>query len=252
MIYLIKGVGYGSRGIEEHLKIGYSSDGKSRFDTYKTHNPTCSVLYQVPLWSEKLEKKIHKFFKHLEHVGDMEEWYIYSKKIINFFKRFKDEKETDVETYIDEILKIRSYGYSLDGDDIDFLKKYWFDCNTKQERLKYLYEVAHGISCNDYDQLEDDVRFYYESVKKSIAEELKYDLGLIRKESLKNNETFIELLDETFEVGEIYSEDKINQFLKNCRILPDLELSDLCSILEIKDINIPGETKKYYKIWQKF
>lgn len=248
MIYLIEGLGYGPGGIEEEYKIGYTSDVKSRLDTYRTHNPTCRVLFQIPLWSEKLENKIHKFFDHLEHVGDMKEWYVRDIRIKRFFERFKDSKEGDVEAYIDEILRVRSYGYPLDGDDVDFLKKYWFDCKTKQERLKYLYEAIPEVSYDDLNKIEEDVRNFCESVKKSKAEDLGYDLKLVREEYIKGNKLLQEFIKDNFEVGEIYSENKINNFLKDWELtIEDLHLFNL----DPKEVNIVEESfsvKKYYLI----
>lgn len=61
MIYLIKSAGYDeSENLIHLLKIGYTEDNNRdrRFMSYKLHNPTCKILYEIPSLSEDIEKRI--------------------------------------------------------------------------------------------------------------------------------------------------------------------------------------------------
>ena len=89
MIYLIKSAGYDENENLIHLlKIGYTEDSSKdkRFQTYRIHNPTCKVLYEIPNLPEDIEKRIQYKFRNLKYNGYGNEWFYYSEDIINFFK----------------------------------------------------------------------------------------------------------------------------------------------------------------------
>ena len=92
MIYLIESAGYKEEGgiatFFKLLKIGYTEDFKKdkRFITYKLHNPTCKVLYEILGYDEDIEKRIQYKFKNLIYSDYGREWFNYSEDIINFFK----------------------------------------------------------------------------------------------------------------------------------------------------------------------
>ena len=55
MIYLIKSAGYDENENLIHLlKIGYTEDNNRdrRFMSYKLHNPTCKILYEIPVFQK--------------------------------------------------------------------------------------------------------------------------------------------------------------------------------------------------------
>lgn len=248
MIYLIESAGYDPiGGFENQLKIGYTSDGSSRFNAYLTHNPTCIVLYKIPLWSDTLEKKIHKYFSYIRHPGGKEEWYKHSDSILEFFAKFKDSKEEEVEKYIDEILKIRSFGYSLEGDltYVEFFKNYWFYKKTKRERLEFVYSNLDSLRDEELDNMESDVCFYVTRVKSDIAKELDHDIEKVRKIAIECSDIKERLLS-FFEQNEIYSREKIEKILK-IRIYPFLNLTveDIENIVKFNEIDIDGEV--YFK-----
>lgn len=63
MLYLIESAGYkvgknNSISYFKLLKIGYSEENTKnrRYYTYKSHNPTCQVLYEIPECTEDNEK----------------------------------------------------------------------------------------------------------------------------------------------------------------------------------------------------
>lgn len=69
MIYLIESAAFrtNEKGEDEYfplLKIGYTKDEQRdiRFSTYKMHNPTYQVLYEIP---KTTEKRIQYKFKDL-------------------------------------------------------------------------------------------------------------------------------------------------------------------------------------------
>lgn len=237
MIYLIKAAGYSiDGGYEDQLKIGYTSEGKSRFDAYWTHNPTHKILYRIPLWSLRLEQKIHKFFENHLHVGDCKEWYCYSEDIIRFFEKFKNEKEEVVEKYMDEILKGRSYGYELEGDDPMFLKKYYIDCIGTTKRLELIF-TSENISARDLGTIGSlDIQFFLSFVDKDSAKELGYDQEKIRKLSLKNCEQVKEDLKKSIEVGEVYSKVKLEKIVKKLGAIYPITFQDLSDFLQLEEV----------------
>ena len=98
MIYLIKSAGYDENEELIHLlKIGFTEDSKRnrRFQTYKLHNPTCKILYEIPDLPEDIEKKIQYKFRDLLYSEYGREWFYYSEDIINFFR---DIDKVDLES----------------------------------------------------------------------------------------------------------------------------------------------------------
>lgn len=250
MIYLIEGAGFCSLGgFERELKIGYTSEGKERFEAYQIHNPTRKILYMIPGWSIKLEQSIHKFFSHLDHVGDCKEWYKYSDSIVKFFEDYKDKPESDVKSYIDTILKGRDYGYELIGDDLLFLNEFFVKCNNSKERIRLVFEYPSKISEQDLDQT-GEVAYFFSRLTKDQARNLDYDREALKRECLKIDNSVKEILGSYLEVGEIYSRRKIEKVIRlvESQVLhiPGLTLEDIQLYYTIDQITIGGSV--YYMI----
>lgn len=93
MIYLIRSAGYGDDNkYIDLLKIGYTDESvkDKRYISYKLHNPTCKVLYEILGGTEDQEKRIQYKFKDLLYPNYGREWFYYSEEIIDFFKEIQD------------------------------------------------------------------------------------------------------------------------------------------------------------------
>ena len=98
MIYLIKSAGYDENENLIHLlKIGYTEDNNRdrRFMSYKLHNPTCKILYEIPSLSEDIEKRIQYKFRDYKYKEYGNEWFYYNDDVINFFR---DIDKVDLES----------------------------------------------------------------------------------------------------------------------------------------------------------
>jgi hypothetical protein len=200
MIYLIKSAGYDENENLIHLlKIGYTEDNNRdrRFMSYKLHNPTCKILYEIPSLSEDIEKRIQYKFRDYKYKEYGNEWFYYNDDVINFFrdidkvdleslpknpvrgsKEFKKIKNEcrevlsyffntkDTEEYLENIISKVKDQLSKDYV-IEYLRK---DPNVENERVDKYFEVLRcretGIYC------EDDI------VNHEVSEFLKVYTGL--------------------------------------------------------------------------
>lgn len=200
MIYLIKSAGYDENENLIHLlKIGYTEDNNRdrRFMSYKLHNPTCKILYEIPSLSEDIEKRIQYKFRDYKYKEYGNEWFYYNDDVINFFrdidkvdleslpknpvrgsKEFKKIKNEcrevlsyffntkDTEEYLENIISKVKDQLSKDYV-IEYLRK---DPNVGNERVDKYFEVLRcretGIYC------EDDI------VNHEVSEFLKVYIGL--------------------------------------------------------------------------
>ena len=200
MIYLIKSAGYDENENLIHLlKIGYTEDNNRdrRFMSYKLHNPTCKILYEIPSLSEDIEKRIQYKFRDYKYKEYGNEWFYYNDDVINFFrdidkvdleslpknpvrgsKEFKKIKNEcrevlsyffntkDTEEYLENIISKVKDQLSKDYV-IEYLRK---DPNVGNERVDKYFEVLRcretGIYC------EDDI------VNREVSEFLKVYIGL--------------------------------------------------------------------------
>lgn len=92
MIYLIKSSAYNKEGnYIDILKIGYTRDNnyKSRFMTYRYHNPTCELLYIIPEATEVDEDNLQYYFRDYQFIHNSfssSEWFYYKDEIVDYFK----------------------------------------------------------------------------------------------------------------------------------------------------------------------
>ena len=178
---------------------GYTEDNNRdrRFMSYKLHNPTCKILYEIPSLSEDIEKRIQYKFRDYKYKEYGNEWFYYNDDVINFFrdidkvdleslpknpvrgsKEFKKIKNEcrevlsyffntkDTEEYLENIISKVKDQLSKDYV-IEYLRK---DPNVGNERVDKYFEVLRcretGIYC------EDDI------VNREVSEFLKVYIGL--------------------------------------------------------------------------
>ena len=87
MIYVLKSAGYNTSGQHiDLLKIGYSSDWKTRKTQYLLHNPTIQTLYEIENLEEEWEHKLHYKFKKYRYKDYGNEWFYCRDEILEYFK----------------------------------------------------------------------------------------------------------------------------------------------------------------------
>jgi hypothetical protein len=92
MVYLIKSAGYDKNdNFIDILKIGYTKDinCKSRVMNYIYHNPTCKLLFTIPLATEVDEDNLQYYFRDYLLISDVyssNEWFYYNESILEYFK----------------------------------------------------------------------------------------------------------------------------------------------------------------------
>lgn len=92
MVYLIKSAGYNKNGdFIDLLKIGYSKDINcdTRVMSYIYHNPTCKLLFTIPLATEEDESNLQYYFREHLFISDVyssNEWFYSNDDILEYFK----------------------------------------------------------------------------------------------------------------------------------------------------------------------
>lgn len=74
----------GEFGYSPLLKIGYTKNIDSRFDSYELHNVGCKLL-KTREGGTDLENYMHKYFSKYKY-PNREEWFYYSQEIIDNFQ----------------------------------------------------------------------------------------------------------------------------------------------------------------------
>lgn len=83
------------------LKIGYTKDIDSRFDTYLLHNPGCKLLGKREGDTE-LESFFHSYYSEYKYPGRDREWFYYSQDIVDNFQDLQiGDKFLSKEEYIE-------------------------------------------------------------------------------------------------------------------------------------------------------
>ena len=134
MIYVILSSAFKSEDNEDEfiklIKIGYTEDSHKdcRYYSYKIHNPSSRVLFEIPGCSLEIETLLHSYFSQYRYDKFGKEWYYWNDEIIQFFKINKTEND---------LVSI------IDSD----LKK-----GCKKQRFKEFSKYAHEIidSCLNY------------------------------------------------------------------------------------------------------
>lgn len=237
MIYLIKSAGYDENENLIHLlKIGYTEDNNRdrRFMSYKLHNPTCKILYEIPSLSEDIEKRIQYKFRDYKYKEYGNEWFYYNDDVINFFR---DIDKVDLE--------------SLPKNPVRGSKEFKKIKNECREVLSYFFNTK-------------DTEEYLENIISKVKDQLSKDyvIEYLRKDPNVGNER----VDKYFEVLRcretgIYCEDgivnhEVSEFLKvytglttmkeKLKLLCEYGLSDRAIDMVLNQISNSDEIKSYY------
>ena len=237
MIYLIKSAGYDENENLIHLlKIGYTEDNNRdrRFMSYKLHNPTCKILYEIPSLSEDIEKRIQYKFRDYKYKEYGNEWFYYNDDVINFFR---DIDKVDLE--------------SLPKNPVRGSKEFKKIKNECREVLSYFFNTK-------------DTEEYLENIISKVKDQLTRDyvIEYLRKDSRIGSKK----VDRYFEVlrcreSGIYCEDdivnrEVSEFLKvyiglntiydKLKLLCEYGLSQDAIQIVLGQIADSDEIKSYY------
>ena len=177
------------------LKVGYTKDIDSRFDTYLLHNPGCKLL-GTREGDTELESYLHSYFQKYKYPGRDREWFYYSQEIVDNFQILKVgdrwlEKEEYIEglreylkqevptpqelknKYLEDILLELEDTESEIGFNRDFHKSYtmkiWEEGYEKE--IKYINSFDFSVFLKDFPEKinlrenpwKNSAEFYYRS-----------------------------------------------------------------------------------------
>lgn len=189
MIYLIKSVGYDENENLIHLlKIGYTEDNNRdrRFMSYKLHNPTCKILYEIPSLSEDIEKRIQYKFKDLLYSEYGREWFYYSEDIINFFK---DIDSIDLESLPKNPIR-GSKDFKKIKNECREVLSYFFNSKDTEDYLKNIISKVKDQLTRDYvlEYLRDDSSIGPEGVDRYLNYLKCLETGIYCEDDIVNRE----------------------------------------------------------------
>jgi hypothetical protein len=189
MIYLIKSAGYDENENLIHLlKIGYTEDNNRdrRFMSYKLHNPTCKILYEIPSLSEDIEKRIQYKFKDLLYSEYGREWFYYSEDIINFFK---DIDSIDLESLPKNPIR-GSKDFKKIKNECREVLSYFFNSKDTEDYLKNIISKVKDQLTRDYvlEYLRDDSSIGPEGVDRYLNYLKCLETGIYCEDDIVNRE----------------------------------------------------------------
>lgn len=115
------------------LKIGYTKDIDSRFDSYLLHNPGCKLL-GTREGSTELESFLHSYFQKYSYPGRDREWFYYNQEIVDNFQSLQvGDKFLSKEEYIEGL---REYIKSNISTPQELRSKYLDDLLKELENTK--------------------------------------------------------------------------------------------------------------------
>lgn len=190
MIYLIETTYYNkdTKEVLDLLKIGYTEDSKksSRFQTYKLHNPTCKILYEISNLSEDIEKRIQYKFRDLKYKNYGNEWFYYSEDIINFFK---DISNIDLESLPKNPVR-GSKEFKKIKDECREVLSYFFNSKDTEDYLKNMISKVKDQLTKDYvlEYLRDDSSIGPEGVDRYLNYLKCLETGMYCEDDIVNQE----------------------------------------------------------------
>ena len=210
------------------LKVGYTKDIDSRFDTYLLHNPGCKLL-GTREGDTELESYLHSYFQKYKYPGRDREWFYYSQEIVDNFQILKVgdrwlEKEEYIEglreylkqevptpqelknKYLEDILLELEDTESEIGFNRDFHKSYtmkiWEEGYEKE--IKYINSFDFSVFLKDFPEKinlrenpwKNSAEFYYRSTAdyRKMNEE---DFQNIIKQKEKITENLLKIYNES-------------------------------------------------------
>ena len=115
------------------LKIGYTKDIDSRFDSYLLHNPGCKLL-GTREGDTNLESFLHSYFQKYSYPGRDREWFYYNQEIVDNFQSLQiGDKFLSKEEYIEGL---REYIKSNISTPQELKEKYLEDILVKIENTE--------------------------------------------------------------------------------------------------------------------
>lgn len=189
MIYLIKSAGYDENENLIHLlKIGYTEDNNRdrRFMSYKLHNPTCKILYEIPSLSEDIEKRIQYKFRDYKYKEYGNEWFYYNDDIINFFK---DIDSIDLESLPKNPIR-GSKDFKKIKNECREVLSYFFNSKDTEDYLKNIISKVKDQLTRDYvlEYLRDDSSIGPEGVDRYLNYLKCLETGIYCEDDIVNRE----------------------------------------------------------------
>lgn len=189
MIYLIKSAGYDENENLIHLlKIGYTEDNNRdrRFMSYKLHNPTCKILYEIPSLSEDIEKRIQYKFRDYKYKEYGNEWFYYNDDVINFFR---DIDKVDLESLPKNPVR-GSKDFKKIKNECREVLSYFFNSKDTEDYLKNIISKVKDQLTRDYvlEYLRDDSSIGPEGVDRYLNYLKCLETGIYCEDDIVNRE----------------------------------------------------------------
>lgn len=189
MIYLIKSAGYDENENLIHLlKIGYTEDNNRdrRFMSYKLHNPTCKILYEIPSLSEDIEKRIQYKFRDYKYKEYGNEWFYYNDDVINFFR---DIDKVDLESLPKNPVRGSKEFKKIKNECREVLS-YFFNTKDTEDYLKNIISKVKDQLTRDYvlEYLRDDSSIGPEGVDRYLNYLKCLETGIYCEDDIVNRE----------------------------------------------------------------
>lgn len=189
MIYLIKSAGYDENENLIHLlKIGYTEDNNRdrRFMSYKLHNPTCKILYEIPSLSEDIEKRIQYKFRDYKYKEYGNEWFYYNDDVINFFR---DIDKVDLESLPKNPVR-GSKDFKKIKNECREVLSYFFNSKDTEEYLENIISKVKDQLSKDYviEYLRDDSSIGPEGVDRYLNYLKCLETGIYCEDDIVNRE----------------------------------------------------------------
>lgn len=237
MIYLIKSAGYDENENLIHLlKIGYTEDNNRdrRFMSYKLHNPTCKILYEIPSLSEDIEKRIQYKFRDYKYKEYGNEWFYYNDDVINFFR---DIDKVDLESLPKNPVRGSKEFKKIKNECREVLS-YFFNTKDTEDYLKNIISKVKDQLTRDYvlEYLRDDSSIGPEGVDRYLNYLKCLETGIYCEDDIVNREVS-EFLKVYIGLNTIY--DKL-------KLLCEYGLSNDAIQIVLGQIADSDEIKSYY------
>lgn len=237
MIYLIKSAGYDENENLIHLlKIGYTEDNNRdrRFMSYKLHNPTCKILYEIPSLSEDIEKRIQYKFRDYKYKEYGNEWFYYNDDVINFFR---DIDKVDLESLPKNPIR-GSKDFKKIKNECREVLSYFFNSKDTEDYLKNIISKVKDQLTRDYvlEYLRDDSSIGPEGVDRYLNYLKCLETGIYCEDDIVNREVS--------EFLRVYT--KLSTIHDKLKMLCEYGLSSDAIDIVLGQIADSDEIKSYY------
>lgn len=151
MVYLLENSGY--------YKVGSTQNLQTRLQSYKTNNPTNTVVLDIiELAGEIEENQLHQLLEKYKHRN---EWYIKDKNVIKIWNEFKSKNKPllnsqQIKKLLEENKQLKEENKQLKNKIQDMKNDY-----EKIEELKESYNYIKG----QYEFLSNELKPYYFHLK---------------------------------------------------------------------------------------